>query len=446
MSKHIHDVIIIGAGTTGAATGYHLSKAGVKDILCLEMGRVGQGRSEEGRVPNGIKANTGDELAYSPQNSGSAVFAGGDKGPRTIKMIVTLPPYLSLSRFAEHHGWGGVKTYLELAAWGRDLQISLANQILSDPGNQIKQCGSLMVGTAADIEQLRREYQILQKLNCPCEWWDKDRVIAMHGRAAEFIAGIWFENDARIDAPSYAEALLNKAIEMGTLCLRENCPPVARIETDSTQGYAEVTLADGSLILSKHVVIATGGMYINKDLAGLITPRYSYLVALPHGDSDCFIGMTSPDSANFFTYGFSHDWCVADNFVRLSGEDGFSALKSPRTEERCLRLARWAQTKYPYLENNVDFHKKYAVYSETPDYLPIIGTTDEMSRICYMVGCNAWGQASLSAAASMVPALLGYRQLDDREKSAADFMSIRRFTGKKVADSITRAKKQSRDR
>jgi len=59
MSKHIHDVIIIGAGTTGAATGYHLSKAGVKDILCLEMGRVGQGRPEEGRVPNGIKAKNG---------------------------------------------------------------------------------------------------------------------------------------------------------------------------------------------------------------------------------------------------------------------------------------------------------------------------------------------------------------------------------------------------
>ena len=35
------------------------------------------------------------------------------------------------------------------------------------------------------------------------------------------------------------------------------------------------------------------------------------------------------NSPNYFTYGFSHDWCVSDNYVRLSGEDHFSAYKDP---------------------------------------------------------------------------------------------------------------------
>jgi hypothetical protein len=42
----IYDVIIIGAGTTGAAVAYHLYKAGVKNMLSLEMGKVGRGLNE----------------------------------------------------------------------------------------------------------------------------------------------------------------------------------------------------------------------------------------------------------------------------------------------------------------------------------------------------------------------------------------------------------------
>ena len=46
---------------------------------------------------------------------------------------------------------------------------------------------------------------------------------------------------------------------------------------------------------------------------------------------------------------FSHDWCVEDDFVRISGEDHFSGLKSPKATERCGNLAKWGWHKYPYL-------------------------------------------------------------------------------------------------
>lgn len=427
-----HEVIVIGAGTTGAAAAYHLVAAGAKDVLCLEMGEPGRGRPPRGSVPPGTPLIPGEEIAYEPENSGSAVFEGGSKGPSTIKMIVTLPPYLFLDGFADHHGWDGVKTYLELAARGRDIQCRLATQVLPEPAGQLKQLGSLMVCEDDRVGRLRSEYDELQRLGCSCEWWEKDRVLAAHGEAAKFVAGIWFAEDARIDSSAYARQLLEAAAKSGALTLRQNCARMLSAETIDND-LVEVRLADGEVAHGKRVVVATGAMHIDKHLAGILTPRYSYLAALPHREPGARGGMASPDSPNFFTFGFSHDWCVDDNFVRVSGEDHFSALKSPRAEERCGRLARWTWDRYPYLESGAPYPTKYGAYSETADFMPLVGTTDDSSRVCYMVGCNAWGQASLSAAAAMAPALLGYREFTAEEDCAARLFSIRRFSGRAMA-------------
>ena len=47
-----------------------------------------------------------------------------------------------------------------------------------------------------------------------------------------------------------------------------------------------------------------------------------------------------------------------------------------------------------------------------------------------MVGCNAWGQASLSAAAALAAPLLGYREMTESEQRTADLFSIRRFSAR----------------
>ena len=93
--------------------------------------------------------------------------------------------------------------------------------------------------------------------------------------------------------------------------------------------------------------------------------------------------------------------------------------------ERCQALAQWALEKYPYLEANLDF--RYGVYSETPDRCAIVGTPHPDSRICYLLGCNASGQAPLSFAASLVPGLLGYRRLTEDQTDLFKVLNIRRF-------------------
>jgi hypothetical protein len=56
------------------------------------------------------------------------------------------------------------------------------------------------------------------------------------------------------------------------------------------------------------------------------------------------------------------------------------------------------------------YEARYGVYSETPDHMPLVGVPHPDSRVCYLLGCNAWGQASLSFASSLVPSLLGLRE------------------------------------
>ena len=434
--QHRYDVVVVGGGTTGAAAAYHLSKAGVNNMLCLEMGRPGEGRTQPEQVPDETPLVASDESVYVPNFSGSRVFEGGPKGPRTIKMIVTLPPYEMLDGFADLFGWDGVKTYLDLAQHGLKLQVDLANQYLPDPQQQIKQDGSLMVCEADQASRLKQEFEFLQKLDCPCEWWYEEQVIEVQGSAAGYVAGIWFPQDARIDSVTYAKVLLDAAVQSGSLTLKQECSPVVDVKDSEAGDHVVIQLADGELIESNQAIIATGGMYMDKLLAGILTPRYSYLAALPHRDPGPMGGMQAPNSANFFTLGFSHDWCVTDNFVRISGEDHYSGLKSPRAKQRCGRLAQWGWEKYPYLEFGADYPSTYGIYSETPDFMPLVGKPDSSSRVCYMVGCNAWGQASLSAAAALAPALLGYREMSELEQSTADLFSIRRFSARSTSPSL----------
>ena len=109
-TSHRYDVVVVGAGTTGAAAVYHLTQTGVTNILCLEMGKPGVGRTQEKNVADGTPLINQDEETYVPHYSGTRVFEGGQNGPRTIKMIVTLPPYEMLDGIADLFGWDGVKT------------------------------------------------------------------------------------------------------------------------------------------------------------------------------------------------------------------------------------------------------------------------------------------------------------------------------------------------
>ena len=194
------------------------------------------------------------------------------------------------------------------------------------------------------------------------------------------------------------------------------------------------------VVTSDHVVVATGGLFVEPGIAGILSPRWSYLVGIKAPQQVLNPPQLQyPNSPNYFTWGHTHDWCMVNGHVRISAEDHFSAMKPPRMVERCQNLADWVGMKYPHLKESIKkkngYVEKYGVYSETPDFLPIVGTASKESRVCYIMGCNACGQATLSYSSSLVPGLLGYKngekvpkfKFTKVQKEHLRLLSVRRF-------------------
>lgn len=222
--------------------------------------------------------------------------------------------------------------------------------------------------------------------------------------------------------------------------IKENAEP--KVEVTYTKSGAVP-----NTITCNHAVVATGGLFAEPNLFGILSPRWSYLVGVDTTVNN--VPSNKPkrndknNSPNYFTWGYTHDWCTVNGHVRISGEDHFSAMKPPRMKERCQSLAKWVGEKYPELKPNTlpgtkapgtnavvppMYKQQYGVYSETPDHLPILGSV-KGSRICYIVGCNAWGQASLSYCASLIPKILGvdHALLTSEQSTSLKLLSIRRF-------------------
>jgi glycine/D-amino acid oxidase-like deaminating enzyme len=415
------EVIIVGCGITGAAAAHYLTEAGVQRILCLDGGAVGLGSAQKiSPLTKGVPRDhiESDGGPYYPHVSGTAVLPGGAEGPAAIKMVLTVTPFRTLADFAEHHSWDGVRTYLDATKRGRDMNLALARKLLSN--SQMKQLGSMLVAERDQVDDLRTEFCKYVECGCECSWVDEAEVVQALGSDAGFIAGIWFPDDGVVDSTSLARALIKKAVEAGAVTLREQS---AVVGVQSSAQSAVVHLQDGSCVRARHVILATGGLWMDENLSGILKPCYSYLTVLRHAPPLC--------GANYFTFGFQYDWCVSDGYLRISGEDHFSGLKRPRWEQRCRRLAEWGWKKFPNISRDDTYFARYGVYSETADYLPIVGSVDDENKsLCYMVGCNAVGQSILFQVAAMAPALLGYRDFAPEEAAVASLFSIRRFVGK----------------
>jgi glycine/D-amino acid oxidase-like deaminating enzyme len=479
--KSTYEVVIVGGGVAGASAAYHLAQSGVKDILVLECGTSGHGRFE------GVTSlpTSGESTFKHAYRSGTAVMPAAS----TIKMMVRLFAS-SCDDFISHHGEEGAKRYLKLTSQGLNIEKSLARACLPNHDENIRYTGSLYFAFEQDEPALFREYQTLQSLGLDdIEWWTKDKISLCPGASQEFHCAIYFPDDAIINSSAFAAALLAATVEMGAVTLVENCSPVTGVRTETKSAAADSDILDatahgrveeeekveavtqmenGRCIRSKYAVLATGGLFTSDpNLSGILRPCWSYLVSLPHPhlndparraagvlQADRFEdneGLSRPAtpkfSNNFFTWGFTHDWSWTNGCIRISGEDHYSALKPPRAEARCKALADWAQQMHSTVYTDASptgagssagegvgagaepypYDTQYGVYSETPDSVPIVGRTSSHSRVCYLLGCNAWGQAVLSYAASLVPGLLGYDTLTQEQADLHSLMTVQRF-------------------
>jgi len=341
-------------------------------------------------------------------------------------------------------------------------------QVVDGPARaaSLEECGSLLLGDKDHAEELHEEYKLLRQCGVEdMELWDEKKVKEIHGEESEFVNGVYFPNDIRVDPIVFVQGLLKacKRSQTTKVTVIEYSPSLSDVSEDAKEAY--VLFQNGVKMGAKHVILATNALFLSTSLAGILKPCWSYFVALPHPRDplkDASVSnsshrpsrlLQSTSSMNFFTYGFTHDWCVTNGVFRISGEDHFSALKPPRAVRRCKNLAQWALKKYPHM---VDYlgpdgrHKLpasaklsaapkwlegryvYGVYGETPDFLPLIGKQKQDSKICYVVGCNAWGQATMTYCASLVPGLLDYSKFTPQQAELADLVAVSRFKTQEV--------------
>jgi glycine/D-amino acid oxidase-like deaminating enzyme len=161
------EVVIVGAGISGASAAYHLAQAGVENIIVLESGTAGDGGLNPSEAPAHARFEK-DNLHVFPfaQRSGSAVMPSAP----VIKMMVRL--YASSSQdFIHHHGVEGAKRYLRLSAQGIQYQKELGQLVLPNPEAQLRELGSLYVAKEHDVGDLLQEFFTLQELGCKdIEW------------------------------------------------------------------------------------------------------------------------------------------------------------------------------------------------------------------------------------------------------------------------------------
>eukprot|EP00536_Pseudo-nitzschia_multiseries_P004040 jgi/Psemu1/253199/estExt_Genewise1Plus.C_650060 len=426
-----YDIVIVGAGVAGCSAAYHLTKQGNEScktdfkVLVVDAGPApGEGLAPQTR-------------------SGTATM----KVAPCVKMMVQLFAG-SCDDFVRHHGKEGAKRYLDATREGLVLQKGIAKKLWSaetDCGKHLKELGSYYVGsTKRDEIELKREFEILSSLmedDDAIEWCDVNRLSSVEGMSKDFQCGIYFPKDAVIDSSLYAKMLMEHVLKNtdGNVEFWPNTI-VLSIDQKATSETVSVEI-DGKerrTIYANRVIVASGALRMIQQqedrLNGLMKPCYSYLVHVPTS-TNYEVTDENEDycSPNFFTWGYTHDWCYTNGKIRISGEDHFSAYKSPKVEERCNRLARWTLERYhcndSYTEEEVSlFPRQYGLYSETVDMVPMIGTFAKEQNICYLLGCNAWGQTILSYCASLVPALLGYQELTESQQDVLNLVSIRRFS------------------
>ena len=455
-----YDVIVVGAGVAGASAVHHL----LQDDLCFPMSASPSSSKTTARPTKDfirilvVDAGPAPGEGCDGRKSGSATMK---HGPISKIKMMTQVFACDSSEFVKHHGMDGARQYMQATKAGIQFQKDIAKLLEQGTGSDngiLSELGSYYVCPPHQKEELKAEYEFFRSLGSCCEDVEfvdgETRTMQdVPGASPDFPYAIHFPKDAVIDSSEYAKRLLAAAVVQKGVTMRCDAQ-VARILVSSKiaeeesekdpvpRAHASIVLEGSGETLSARygVVVATGAMDpLLPELHGLIQPCYSYLAHVPVEYPDA--ASVVEESPNFFTWGYSHDWCFTQGKVRVSGEDHFSAYKDPHVKERCGRMIVWTRKRYhcsPIDHSGIP--QQHGIYSETPDHVPLVGTLWEGSPVCYLLGCNAWGQAILSYCATLVPGLLGFGKvlatqgqnefcsLDESQREILKLLSIRRYS------------------
>jgi len=376
------EVLIMGGGLSGVSTAYHLAKAGVKDIMLVESGKIGIGSDEMLSGSNGPRFSKIISTSYENDYETDCMAVGEDK---TI-------------------------SFLDLSYKGTKMQIDIARQL--DPAI-VRQNGTILVGHGIQKKWLMQEIGYYpEKYKKSFREVSIDELVEVFGaKRTAFQSGIFMPDDAVID-PSYVKLLSQKCDSI----IAEGTKITKLVEEED--GVRVYTDTAGN-IKARYVVNATNGFYTDSNLRGRLKQKWSYMFSFEDP------GKNTPNSWEFAQK--YHYWVRQDNITHVGGSDMIFEKKHARTgrfqEQAMAKLKKWAYTKFPHLEGKKILQEHYGVFATTPDEIPIVGRFSDNSRIFYIVGCNAKGQSTLTYCASLMPGIMGYKKMTKEEQEFANLLS-----------------------
>jgi len=356
------DVVVIGAGITGALVSHQLIQAGLKVVI----------------------------LDKRPPGTGSTSAS------------TALLLYETDTPMAELAGFHGMKSAVRAYQLGRQAvrEIGRIAQTFA-PDSHFRPKKTLYVASdRAGLTQIKEECRLRRAAGLPADLLDRREVKKQFG--LQFPGAIYAPGSGQVDAMALTQALLGHHVRRRELRVFQGTK-VIRIRS-----YAEgvrLQTANHRTLRARYVVVATGYEAAPFLESGLVKLHSSYVIASQPQPApglwkdNCLIWETARPYFYLRT--------TEDRQILIGGEDepfADPARRDAKIAAKTRKLLRRFRQIFPAIPFEVDFAWT-GTFGESPDGLPYIGAKPGSPRILYALGYGGNGITFSQIAATLLTRL-----------------------------------------
>jgi glycine/D-amino acid oxidase-like deaminating enzyme len=355
------DVVVTGAGLTGAAIAHALVKNGF-DVVVIDKRGPGQGSTAA--------------------STALALYE------------IDIPLFQLIRTHGARNAVASYRCCLDAIFTLRDLDAEL------DGSSQLRMRPSLYVAsTAADVADLRKEFRARNSNGFSVEFIMAHDLKDKYGLNAP--AAIWSEHAAEVNPLQLTLSLVAAAKARGARVFAHTS---ADALSETKQGVA-ITTSAGHRIHAQHLIIATGYETDPRTAARLLQLRSTYVIVTQPLRGRIYDNCPLIwETARPYVYIRS----TPDNRLMIGGGD--EPFLNPDDRDRLLpKKTKLLQQKLTQLFPGLKARPTYAwagTFGETVDGLPFIGRAQPRSRLLYALCCGANGTNFAIIAAEISPDLL----------------------------------------
>jgi len=349
------DVVIIGGGIIGCSLAYHLTKAGISDVLLLEQHTL---------------------------SSGTTWHSVGSVGQLRGSRLAT-----------------------ELASYTLNLLKTLEAETGQPTG--LKQPGSIMLALNGDrLIEMKRNVSMAKSFGLEAEIVDRAEIARRcpYVRLDDVLAGMWIPSDGRVNATDTTIAYAKGARQGGANILEKVAVQSLTVEGGAVKGV----LTDQGPVQAD-VVALCGGMWSRHFAArhGVSLPLHAaeHFYAVTEPIPDLLSGwplIRVPDESTYYKEdaGKMLFGCLERDAKPWAGEgmpEGFSFQSLPPDLEHFEPILTAALQRFPLLEKTGIRLFFNGPETFTADGNPLIGETPELKNLYVACGMNTVGIISSGA-------------------------------------------------